>query len=1715
MQREWILYIGPDPVEARRASEALDVGGLAADLIVTRSGGEALGVLTDAHGRGRPPAAIVLDFDPGHLDGSDRDAGHLEQGAGLDALRAVRSMPGGRRLRVVGLAAQGHPLDDASTAALGIDHWMRKPVALQDLAAGLGASLEAPSGTWPQGDGALPVRRTDRAVELLAIGQGPLLRQAADVAAALPDCRVVRAASAEAAVRLLLRHDFALVLLGTEGSVQVRTAAGILRQHPTTSRTPILLIGDPPLPPAELRACRALGSVDVLGFSAPNAGGPETTGAPQNGAGPENTGSQLDVEGLQARLDMLLGLHRTMRDIRQDAEHLERSVRQRTAALGLEVEERSYSEQVLKRYVTHLETTAALTHALDHAQQPDEALDAAVDLTQRAFGNDRVLLLRQTQLGWQVAAQAARHVTWRLAPDAVVDPAEVAPALEAEPEVVCVLTGRLPREVSGLPLRGRTAVVVRPTGGEPLVLMVDQVQSGQGIQQDDTHLLWAIARRIADKLSLLRAHRELLESERGLRTLAEALPHLVWTAQVYAEASGAGHEAVRFDRVLSGWRDYTGLPPDACLGHGWLAVVHQEDLPRVQQWLAQAVRRSEPIAVQARLRRRDGTFRWHLGRLAPLADDRGQSARWYGTFTDIDDQKATEQALRVSRTAFQALVHSVQGIVWESDSSGMCYFVSDQAQRMLGYPAEKWTASRGFWQSIVHPADQTPLLARLRTAVDNRLDRVELEYRARHADGSFLHIRDQVTLLWDRMDGHATMRGLMVDVTAHRTARLRLQAQYTVSRLLADADSLELAGPRLAKAVGQGLEWDVAILWNLRGDVLTCAGVWHARPELSEFTASCQTLSFRRGDGLAGEVVDGDQLRWIEDWTRDSSVRGLPRFAAMLASGLRSSVTYPITIGDRQLGVVEFFGGTPTRRDPEMADAVASIASQIGQLLERRAAETALRARDEQLRLVTDAVPALIAYVGLDGRYTFANRAHEMWFGQPCESLVGRRVEDLFTPSVCAQLAESLATSRSGFEVIHQGSLYFPAVGEQPTRVHFVPHLAPDGRVLGTVVLAYDITEQQRAEADIQRARDQLGCILRGVTDAILAFSEEGEPLFCNDAAVGMLGCESAEELLSDYAKVRERFDMLDEHGVPLPAAKGPYSDVPIDGQPRTFRLRDLRAGQDRWVELRRSRVPTADGQMTLLINVVHDITELRRAQDEVQVSRDRLRLILDHIDDPIALFSVGPGPVYRVASCNAAGMRKSRVPEQELLGMRLDQALPAHAAEWLQGHFRMCLESRAVVQVDWDPPNARRVYELRLVPVLQGAQVTHVLMVARDLTDRRQAEQALRRTQEQYQQAQKMEAVGRLAGGIAHDFNNLLMAIRGYCELTLMSQPPDGPARRYLTEIRTSCGKAADLTTQLLAYSRKQVMAPKVTSMNAIILDMSHQLKDTIGEGIVLHVHLADDLLPVRVDPLQMHQVLLRLVENARDAMPRGGRLTITTRNTVTEGRHGEGPTQMVVISVQDTGEGMDEATQAQLFEPFYTTKAFGSRGPGLGLSTVDGTVQQSGGFVTVDSRLGQGARFDVYLPALHQVCEAPLPAREPEVALSRGDETILLAEDDASVRRLLVEVLTSAGYQVLEAKDGAQALVLSAEHGAVDLLLTDMVMPGISGRELSERVRATRPGIPVLYITGYTDDERMRRGVSEPNASLLTKPVSPGVVARRVREVLDAARADVALVN
>jgi signal transduction histidine kinase len=403
---------------------------------------------------------------------------------------------------------------------------------------------------------------------------------------------------------------------------------------------------------------------------------------------------------------------------------------------------------------------------------------------------------------------------------------------------------------------------------------------------------------------------------------------------------------------------------------------------------------------------------------------------------------------------------------------------------------------------------------------------------------------------------------------------------------------------------------------------------------------------------------------------------------------------------------------------------------------------------------------------------------------------------------------------------------------------------------------------------------------------------------------------------------------------------------------------------------------------------------------------------------------------------------------------------------------------------------------------------------VERELEDsaaRRRAAENLKRSEERLRQSQKMDAIGCLAAGVAHDFNNVLSVIIGHADVLLMELRNDDPSRESLEEIRQGASRAADLTRQLLAFSRQQILQPQRTDMKLVVAGMGKMLRRLIGEDIDLSIVAPPRLGSVKVDPSQMEQVIMNLAVNARDAMPQGGLLTIETadvelgaEDAPVAGGAGVGP--HVMLSVTDTGVGMDPATQLRMFEPFFTTKEPG-KGTGLGLATVFGIVEQSGGTIVATSEVGRGTTFRIYLPRMREEASASRSSRGGRGANSaaRGNAVVLVVEDDHSLRAVLASVLRMNGYRVLEAGNGREALLLcetSREH--IDLILTDVVMPQMGGREFVSRVEAVRPGLKVLYMSGYTDKAIVHHGVLEPGIEFIQKPIAPAVLLERVRELI-----------
>ncbi len=817
-------------------------------------------------------------------------------------------------------------------------------------------------------------------------------------------------------------------------------------------------------------------------------------------------------------------------------------------------------------------------------------------------------------------------------------------------------------------------------------------------------------------------------------------------------------------------------------------------------------------------------------------------------------------------------------------------------------------------------------------------------------------------------------------------------------------------------------------------------------------------------------------------------------------------VVLPLSAHERTFGAICYVPavGTAPRGD-QLRRVVRALARRVGADLEI-ARGHALQARyerwfktlDEQLRVldrerqkfaaIVHASDAAVFVTDLSGRIRWTNSVMadrapagaSAWVGLSCRDVCREFANHGDSPEcddcpVTRVLRENTVVHRE-FHRANGGaarSLYLTAL----------PIKAPDGRPEEAMVMLQDLSDLEILRSSESRYRLLFERSGRGI---VMVDPTSREIVLANASASWLTGYERDQLLRLRLPGLHSELEWrrLEPH----------YAEALASGDlgPRECHIR-TRDGVERLATVAGARTDL-DGRQVLMLEF-RDITETRRVEEALHFAEERLRRVV--AGSPIVLFALDRDGVFTLSegrSLAALGLEPGQVVGQSVWELYKDApAILDHVRRALAG------EEFAVV-VDVGP----LAFETSYAP-LKGADgsIQGVIGVATDVTDRRRLEEQLR-------QAQRMEAIGRLAGGVAHDFNNLLAAILGHSELMLSRVEAGHPLRRSAEEVQKAAVRGAMLTRQLLAFGRKDMLSFQVLDLNAVLAGMEGMLRRLIGEDIELETQLAPRVGAVRADRGQLEQVILNLAVNARDAMPRGGRLTLEVAHvTLDEAwaqRHaGARSGHHVVLSVTDTGIGMDAETIAHVFEPFYTTKERG-KGTGLGLATVYGVVEQSGGQILVQSEPGVGSRFQVYLPAADEL-EIRLDDAAPAEPPRGGHETVLVAEDEDGVRAMAREVLEANGFAVLDARNGVEALRIAGAHaGAIDLLVTDVVMPQMGGGELAQRLTAERPGLRVLYISGYADDAIVRHGVLERGAALLQKPFTLADFARKVREVLDA---------
>jgi PAS domain S-box-containing protein len=813
-------------------------------------------------------------------------------------------------------------------------------------------------------------------------------------------------------------------------------------------------------------------------------------------------------------------------------------------------------------------------------------------------------------------------------------------------------------------------------------------------------------------------------------------------------------------------------------------------------------------------------------------------------------------------------------------------------------------------------------------------------------------------------------------------------------------------------------------------------------------------------------------------------------------------------------------------------------------LIVRRRAEAA-ESTEAKFRSLLDAAPDPMVIMDGNGAVVLVNARAEQLFDCPRAQLVGQAVDNLLQQSGWKpDLLHSTRQAGSSVPTAEQEPDLFarrPDGTSTPVEISFSPLETQEGML--TISIIRDITERRAAER-LRNARHAVRRIL--AEDASLAaagprlLATVGESLgldvavlWTAEAPAGDLRAahswhgQAGKGLAAQFAEQGPLNALAASlSGRVWEAAAPVWENLPAGATPLPGRPREVREafgfpllfGAEVLGVVgcfRREAQPADDALLETLQNIGAQVGRFLKhlqAEEAVRASEARKAAILEAaLDAIVTIDAAGKVQEYNPAAERLFGHAAADARGKDLVEL----VVPAGSRDVFQQALAECQASN-------EPLAGKRLeltltradggeapVELAVTRIRTGALPMFTCHV-RDLRERRKAEEALKRAEEQFRQSQKMEAVGRLAGGVAHDFNNLLTVITGYAQVLLRKLPADDPSRGPVELIGKAGNRAADLTRQLLAFSRRQMLEPKVLDLNSVCSDLSKMLRRMIGEDIELATIPGADLRRIKADPGQVEQAIMNLVVNARDAMPQGGKLTIETRNVDLDATYARThpevtPGPYVLLAISDNGCGMDEATKARIFEPFFTTKEVG-KGTGLGLAMVYGVVKASGGHVAVYSEVGHGTSFKIYLPATEEKLAAAAPPPRP-AAPPPGKGTVLLVEDEDMVRTLSRAVLQEQGYTVLEARHGREAIGLpGADLDNVELTVTDVVMPGMDGRDLAQQLLRRKPNMKVLYVSGYTDNAIIRSGMLEPGTAFLEKPFTPEVLARKVHEMLVA---------
>jgi two-component system cell cycle sensor histidine kinase/response regulator CckA len=1250
-------------------------------------------------------------------------------------------------------------------------------------------------------------------------------------------------------------------------------------------------------------------------------------------------------------------------------------------------------------------------------------------------------------------------------------------------------------------------------------------------------------------------------SESNFRALVEATTQFVWQLDERSNLTEYPHW----------WEELTGQEFEASRNYGWVEYLHPDDQDRVKASYISALQNTERVALELRIKGKDREYRHYSASGVPLPTEKG--TRWICSLSDITAQRVAEERYRlVSNVAtdymFSATVdrqgnlkqdfvagafeqitgYDVESFVraggWQKivhpddqqqdiedmqtlavnqpveselrivKKSGQTVWVRAYAQPIWDEKEGRLTGICGAVKDITDKKIAEIAVReseeRLRTILDTEPECVKvLSSTGEIIDMNPAGVRILEADGLDQLVGRAATDILLPAYTKEFKDCVRramngeaVEFAYEVTTLKGTRKWLEMHAVPLRSAAGEitsvlGVSRDVTeqrrAAEELRrseqrfSDLINSVEgiVWEADVESFLFTFVSKQAETILGYPIADWLkehfweahIHPDDREWAVNFCVGATQKGEPHSFEyrMIASDGR-------TVWLRDIVTVVVEDGRPTTLRGLMVD-----------ITEQRRKDAAIQ---RQAMLIEQANEAIFVW-DLESGIIEWNKGCEKLYGYSRDEVLGKFGFDILSSKVPMERDEFFAhLKEKGFwsgeitQITKAGTTVYSDTTYQ--LIEF------EGRKI-VLQTNRDMTQSRLAEKALRQSEERYR----------LLFESSPYPMWVYDVeTLKFLAVNSAS--IYHYGYTREEFlsmstiDIRPEEEVPrfLEQARSTVSELDSstgwkhrkkDGSVITV---EITSHSLRW-----------EGKSARLV-LAHDISDRLKAEQALRRSEAKYRELFENANDVIYTHDLEGN----FTSLNGAGEVVTGYTEAEALTMNISQVV---VPEFLERARQMILR-----KVEGSPPtiyetqiiakNGRRVpLEINTRLIVEGGQPIGVQGIGRDISERLAAQEALRQSEEQLRQSQKLEAIGILAGGMAHDFNNMLTAINGYSDLILRKISEDDPIRKNVEEIRKAGERSADLTRQLLAFSRRQIMQPMVVDLNDTVEETTSLLRRLIGEDITIDKNLSADLWRIEADPGQLAQVLMNLTINSRDAMPDGGTLLIETSNVVLDkdyaSRHmAVAPGRYVMLAVSDTGVGMDEETTRRVFEPFFTTKSVG-RGTGLGLSTVYGIVKQSGGNIWVYSEVGKGSTFKIYLPEANSETKTEF-LEESQRELQIGSETILLVEDEPAVRGLAREILEACGYTVLEAFDGLNALEKFEGCSSVDLLVTDVVMPRMGGRELSEKLLSRCPSMKVLFTSGYTDDAILRHGITDEGTNFLQKPFTFDALSKKVRSLLDS---------